>query len=106
MSKLVSVEIPTANRAPKRRFPEELVREAVQRLKTGETLSLGETYEKRARASVMSYHLRQAVAAEAGIDAKQIRSRTFETTDGFTFAVFLRPDAVKRAATRGRGKQS
>jgi hypothetical protein len=106
MSQLVSVSIPAHTRAPKERFDAKLITEAAERLRNGEAISLGETYDKRSKASVMAYYLRQAVADEIGLDAKRIRSRTFEADDGYAFGVYLRPEPKKPAATAGRGKRS
>ena len=91
--KLVAVEVPKATRPGKQRFDQELLHEAETRLQGGETLALDETYETRTEAQVGGFYLRQAVAAQMGVDPKRIGSRTWEAEDGlYRFAITLKPE--------------
>jgi hypothetical protein len=96
---LVSIEIPKQARQTKSRFDDKLLAQAAERLANGDRINLhgGQSYEKRSDCQLAAFYARQEVARYMDVEPRQIRSRTFTTDTGHSYAIFLRADEADDA---------
>lgn len=89
---ITEVTVPKGSRSKKARFDPKDVQAAVKLVKSGKVAGTGTEHDVRSAAQIEGFYLREAVAEAMGVDAKSVRSRTWETESGkFQTAVFARP---------------